>query len=125
MNDSLIITIAAIALLLVASAFFSGSETALTGASRPRMHLLERSGDRRPRIVNTLLLRQERVIGGLLIGNNIVNILAPTLATGPMIAPFGVTCVASAPLRITVLFVVSSEVVPQPLPLPRAPRWSP
>ena len=69
MSESTVISIAAIGVLILLSAFFSGSETALTAASRPRMHELEKLGDRRARIVNRLRKRQEKLIGGILLGN--------------------------------------------------------
>ena len=70
----MLVTLAAIALLLVLSAFFSGSETALTAASRPLMHQLEHDGDRKAALVNRLRDEQESLIGAILLGNNLVNI---------------------------------------------------
>ncbi|MEK9723852.1 MAG: CNNM domain-containing protein, partial [Rhodospirillaceae bacterium] len=78
-------TLAAILFLLFLSAFFSGSETALTAASRPLMHQLEYSGDKKAALVNRLRDDQERLIGAILLGNNLVNILASALATGFLI----------------------------------------
>ena len=68
-------TLAAIFALLILSAFFSGSETALTAASRARMHQLEKTGNRNASIVAHLIMARERLIGALLLGNNLVNIL--------------------------------------------------
>ena len=70
MSDPIILTIISIIVLLAFSGFFSGSETALTGASRPRMHQLESDGNKRARIVNLLHAQQERLIGGILIGKH-------------------------------------------------------
>ena len=84
MDITIVATLAGIGVLLVLSAFFSGSETALTAASRPHMHALSRDGDRRARIVSELQKRQERTIGTILLGNNLVNILASALATSPL-----------------------------------------
>src|SRR3974390_2017196 len=67
--------------LLAISALFSAAETALTGASRARMHQLERDGDRAARRVNQLISDQETMIGSVLLGNNLINILASALAT--------------------------------------------
>ncbi|MGY9003862.1 MAG: CNNM domain-containing protein, partial [Rhodospirillales bacterium] len=72
----MITSIGIIFLLLVLSAFFSGSETALTAASQPLMHQLEQNGDKRAGLVNRLLAKKERLIGSILLGNNLVNILA-------------------------------------------------
>ncbi|MBU4569645.1 MAG: DUF21 domain-containing protein, partial [Alphaproteobacteria bacterium] len=79
----------AIALLLCLSGFFSGSETALTAASRARMHQLEKEGDKRAKAVNRLLANREDFIGAILLGNNLVNILASVLATSLFTALFG------------------------------------
>ena len=66
------LTTGASALLLVLSAFFSGSETALTAASRPRMHNLAQSGNHRADLVNRLWHEKEHLIGAILLGNNLV-----------------------------------------------------
>jgi Mg2+/Co2+ transporter CorB len=97
------------------SAFFSGSETALTAASRARMHQLEKEGDKRARSVNRLLASREDFIGAILLGNNLVNILASVLATTMFTALFGqgglALAVATAVMTATVL--IFSEVLPK------------
>jgi len=103
----------AIAVLLVLSAFFSGSETALTAASRPFIHQLEQTGNRRAGIVRKLHEQQARLLSALLLGNNLVNILASALATGIMIEMFGPTGVAYATLAMTLLVLVFAEVIPK------------
>ena len=75
----------AILICLALSFFFSGSETALTAFSRARMLRMEKAGNRRAAIVNRLLDARERLIGGILIGNNVANIAASSLATGLML----------------------------------------
>lgn len=75
------LSLCAILVLLVLSGFFSGSETALTAASRARLHQLEKSGDRRAVVASRLIQIKERLLGSLLLGNNLVNILASALAT--------------------------------------------
>ena len=74
-------TIGGIAILLILSGIFSGSETALTAASHPRMHLLQKRGNRRAAIVTRLFASREKLIGAILLGNNLVNIGAAALAT--------------------------------------------
>ncbi len=106
--------------LLLASAFFSGSETALTAASRARMHALEKSGDQRASIVNRLIKRRDRLIGALLIGNNLVNILASAIATSMFLRWFGDKGVALATLVMTVVVVVFAEVTPKYLAITAA-----
>lgn len=107
------LTLVAILLLICASAFFSGSETALTATSRARMHSLEVNGDLRAGVVNFLIERRDRLIGALLIGNNLVNILASSLTTSLFLGLFGDSGVAIATLLMTVLLVIFSEVLPK------------
>lgn len=70
---------------LALSAFFSGAETALTAASRARMHALQGAGDKRAGVVTRLLLARERLIGAMLIGNNVVNIGASAFMTSVLV----------------------------------------
>lgn len=108
-----IIVLIAIFVLLVLSACFSGSETALTGASRARIHTLEQQGDSRAAVVSDLWQRRERMIGALLIGNNLVNITASTLSASLFITWFGDTGIVYATIAMTVLVVIFSEVLPK------------
>ncbi|MDK1388460.1 HlyC/CorC family transporter [Sinorhizobium sp. 8-89] len=107
------LSLVSIICLLLLSAFFSGSETALTAASRSRMHMLESNGDQRAGLVNRLIERRDRLTGTLLIGNNLVNILASSLATSLLIGLFGDMGVAITTLGMTVLLVIFSEVLPK------------
>lgn len=113
MTMALAITVGAIFALLVLSGFFSGSETALTATSRARMHELERRGDRRASIVQRLVKYPERLIGAILLGNNLVNILASALATSLFLSVFGDAGVVYATLVMTALVLVFSEVMPK------------
>ena len=113
MTTAMIATLAAILLLLLLSAFFSGSETALTAASRPRMHQLERKGAHRAAIVNRLRERKDRTIGAILLGNNLVNVLASALATSLLIGVAGDAGVAYATAAMTLLILVFGEVLPK------------
>ncbi|MBT7943674.1 MAG: HlyC/CorC family transporter [Alphaproteobacteria bacterium] len=106
-------TIFTIAILLVLSAFFSGSETALTAASRPVMHQLERDGNLRAKIVNRMFDHKERLIGAILLGNNLVNIFASALATSLLILFFGDAGVAYATIAMTLMILVFSEILPK------------
>ncbi|MEE8444743.1 MAG: CNNM domain-containing protein, partial [Alphaproteobacteria bacterium] len=99
--------------LLLVSAFFSGAETALTAASRARLHRLEQDGNRRAGIVNRLRERKERLIGTILLGNNLVNILASALATSLLIGYFGEAGIAYATLGMTLLVLIFAEVMPK------------
>lgn len=112
LSDYWLILLAILA-LICASAFFSGSETALTATSRARMHSLEVNGDTRAGVVNSLIERRDRLIGALLIGNNLVNILASSLTTSLFLGLLGDSGVAIATLLMTVLLVIFSEVLPK------------
>lgn len=105
-----------ILVLVIVSGFFSGSETALTAASRARMHQLEKSGEKdadRARVVSALIRSKERLIGALLLGNNLVNILASAIATSLFLSFFGEAGVAIVTLVMTLIVVVFSEVLPK------------
>jgi Mg2+/Co2+ transporter CorB len=122
MDGELLFSILGVLVLLVLSAFFSGTETALTAVSRARMHQLERRGVRRANRVNRLIARPERLIGAVLLGNNLVNILASAVATSVMIALFGKAGVAYATAIMTALVVVFAEVLPKTYALNRPNR---
>ncbi|MEQ8345593.1 MAG: HlyC/CorC family transporter [Sneathiellaceae bacterium] len=104
---------AGILVLICLSAFFSGSETGLTAASRARINHLAQQGQRRALLVSRLLDRQERLIGTVLLGNNLVNILASSLATSVLITVFGDAGVVYATLAMTLLVLVFAEVLPK------------
>ena len=99
--------------LLLLSAFFAGSETALTASSRASMARLEKQGNKRAAIVNRLLEQRERLLGALLFGNNAVNIAASALATGVLLTWFGHAGVAYATVIMTIVVVVFSEILPK------------
>ncbi len=109
----MILTLTIIFVLLLLSALFSGSETALTAASRPYMHLLEQTGDKRAQEVNKLHAEKERLIGTILLGNNLVNILASALATSALISVFGESGVIYATGLMTLLILIFSEILPK------------
>lgn len=105
--------IVSIVALVLMSAFFSGSETALTAVSRSRIHTLEANGEERAGIVRQLIERRDRLIGALLIGNNLANILSSSLATSLFLGLFGNSGVALATLAMTVILVIFAEVLPK------------
>jgi len=113
MTPALIFPLLAIFVLLLLSAFFSGSETALTAASRARMHALEKEGNKRAALVNKIRSKKDRMIGSLLLGNNLVNILASALATSVLIRIFGEAGVVYATLIMTTMVLIFSEVLPK------------
>ncbi len=108
-----LLSLGAIVMLLFFSGFFSGSETALTAASRARLHALSNDGDTRARGVLDLIDNKERLIGGILLGNNLVNILASAIATSVFLYVFGELGVAVATAVMTALVLVFAEVLPK------------
>jgi Mg2+/Co2+ transporter CorB len=113
---------AVVLLCLVVSAFFSASETALTGSSRASMLRLQKQGSREAGIVNQLLASRERMIGALLLGNNIANIAASALATGIFTSWFGEVGVLYATGAMTVMVVIFAEVLPKTIAINAADR---
>ncbi len=103
----------AIALLLVLSAFFSGSETALTAASRGKLRAKADRGERGAARALAITEDNERLIGSVLLGNNLVNILAASLATALFTRLFGESGVALATLVMTLLVLIFAEVLPK------------
>lgn len=118
------LTIAVIAILLGLSAFFSGSETALTAASRARMTRLAEEKNWRAQLVLRLTDDLERLIGALLLGNNLVNILSSALATGLLLTIFGDAGVLYATLVMTALVVIFSEVMPKTIAITNTDRFA-
>jgi Mg2+/Co2+ transporter CorB len=107
------LTFCIMAALLGASAFFAASETALTGASRASMLRLSKQGNRDADVVSQLIVRRDRLIGALLLGNNIANIGASALATGVFTTWFGEVGVLYATAVMTILVVIFAEVLPK------------
>lgn len=107
------LTILAIVICLLFSAFFSASETGLTASSRAAMMRLEKQGNKDASVVNRLLAMRERLLGVLLFGNNLTNIAASTLATGLLLSLFGHVGVIYATLAMTLLIFVFVEVLPK------------
>ena len=110
--DIIILSIS-IFILLILSAFFSGSETALTASTRSRLTGLNIKGKKNAQIAINLLNDKESLIGAILLGNNLGNILASSLATSLLIKMFGDSGVAYAVLIMTVLIVIFAEILPK------------
>jgi len=107
------VTLAAIGALLLLSAFFNGSETSLTAASRARMHTLDEEGNKRARLVNRLLAAPEKMIGAVLLGNTLVDVLAAALASSLAVNLVGDVGIVYATGIVTVLIVIFSAVLPK------------
>ena len=114
----------AIIILLALSAFFSGSETALTASTRSRLTGLEMKGKKNAKTAIELLNKKEALIGAILLGNNLVNILASALATSLMIKIFGNSGVAYAVIIMTTLIVIFAEILPKSYAISNAEKSS-
>jgi Mg2+/Co2+ transporter CorB len=99
--------------LLVLSAFFSGSETGLMAINKYRLRHLANQGHRGARLAQILLRKPDRLIGLILLGNNLVNIMAASIATIIGIRLFGTNGVWIASLMLTVVILIFSEVAPK------------
>jgi Mg2+/Co2+ transporter CorB len=107
------LTVLAVVLCLLVSAFYSASETALSAASRGAMIRLEKTGNRDAGIVNRLMATRDRLLGVILFANNFTNIAASTMATGLLLVHFGSAGVIYATFVMTLLIFILAEVLPK------------
>ncbi|MBU2361150.1 HlyC/CorC family transporter [Loktanella sp. M215] len=107
------LTAGGIMVLLVMSGFFSGSETALTAASRGKLRAAADRGSSGAQTALDVTEDSERLIGSVLLGNNVVNILATSLATALLTKTFGPNGVALATIVMTLLVLIFAEVLPK------------
>ncbi|ABI56515.1 HlyC/CorC family transporter [Alkalilimnicola ehrlichii MLHE-1] len=105
----------ALGVLIVLSGCFSGSETGLMAVNRYRVRHLARQGHRGARLAERLLERPDRVLGVILLGNNLVNIAASSLATLIAIRLMGEAGIALAAVLLTITILIFSEVTPKTL----------
>ena len=113
LDQSFWITIGAVFFLLLVSALFSGSETALTAASRGKLRTHADKGSRGAQKALKITEDTEGLIGSVLLGNNLVNILATSLTTALFTQAFGESGIALATLIMTVLVLIFAEVLPK------------
>ena len=111
-------------ILIVLSGFLSGSETALTATSKPRILLKLKKGNKRAEYVLKILNNLDNVISSLLLSNNLVNILASSLATAVLYDLFGVSGIFYATLIMTILIVIFAEILPKTYSLNKPTRTS-
>ena len=107
------ILIGILLVLTVLSAFFSSSETAMIGLNRYRLRHLVKEKHRGARKTNRLLRRPDRLLGVILLGNNLVNFTAASVATVLGIQLFGDTGIVLAPIVLTLFFLIFAEVAPK------------
>ena len=106
------------------AAFFAGAETALTAASRARMHALEMAGDSRAALVTRLIGMRGRLISAMLLGGQFVTIGSSAIATSVMLDLYGDHGVAVATVVMTALIVVFGEVMPKTIAIAYPDRVS-
>ena len=107
------VLLVAIILLVIVSAYFSGSETAMMALNRYRLKHLSKEGHGGARRAGKLLERPDRLLGVILIGNNLANFTAASLATLLALELLGERGVAVAPIVCTIVFLVFAEVAPK------------
>jgi len=103
----------ALLILIVLSGFFSSSETGLMAINRYRLKHLANTGHRGARLAQKLLTRPDRLIGLILLGNNMVNILAASIATVIAMRIFGANGIWISTLVMTVVVLIFAEVAPK------------
>ena len=112
-ETSLLVLFAILFCLLVMSAFFSSSETALMSLNRYRLRHLAQQGHRSALIAESLLARPDRLIGLILLGNNFVNISASSIATIIGLKLLGEEGILIATLALTLIVLLFAEVMPK------------
>jgi Mg2+/Co2+ transporter CorB len=118
------VLVGSIVVLTALSAYFSGTETAMMSLNRYRLRHLVKQRHRGARKVNKLLRRPDRLLGVILVGNNLVNFSAATIATVIGLRLFGDTGVLLAPWVLTITFLIFAEVAPKTLAAQHPENWS-
>src|SRR3977135_4068249 len=111
-----------VVLCLMLGAYMAAAGTAITGASRPRMHRLAQQGNKRATLGNSLLDRKEEAGSGVLLANRVGNILSASLTTAVLAAVFGAAGVVYATIIVGIMVVIFAEVMPKTWALLRADR---
>ena len=113
-----------IGILIMLSAYFSGTETAMMALNKYRLKHLVKSKHRGARKASRMLDRQDRLLGVILVGNNLVNFSAATVATIIGFNLFGDTGVLLAPWVLTLVFLIFAEVAPKTLAAEKPESWA-
>jgi len=112
-EGNLVFMLVLLVVLLVLSAFFSGSETALMAISRLRLRHLAETKPRRAGIVERILKKPERLIGTILLGNNLVNVAMSAIATALAISFWGERGIAYVAVILTLVILIFAEITPK------------
>ena len=113
MDSSVPIQAVTILLLVLLSAFFSSAETSMTAANRIRIHSLAEQGDKRAITLEKVISNSGKMLSTILIGNNIVNIAASSLATTFTMKVFGNMYIGVATGVMTLLVLLFGEITPK------------
>ena len=124
MEFPLSVLIGSIIGLVFLSAFFSGSETSLTSASKPRMHILARSGKKNAGVFEKIFKDKEQLICTILFANNLVNVLASALATKILIEVTETEGILYATIIMTLMILIFGELIPKTLALSNADKYA-
>ncbi len=119
MNE-LIIFLLIITFLIICSAFFSSSETALTAVSEARINELVNKGNKKAKLIEKILKNRDKMIGTILIGNNFVNIIASVYATSFAIQFFINVPLIIITIILTIILVIFAEMIPKTYALKNA-----
>ena len=115
MDPSVIPQLVALVVLLILSAFFSSAETSLVSVNQIRMRSLAENGNARAKRVLAITSNQSKMLSAILIGNNIVNISASSLATIVAQRIWGNAAVSIATGVLTILVLIFGEISPKTL----------
>ncbi len=106
--------------LIICSAFFSSSETALTAVSEARINELVTQGSKRAKLIEKILKNREKMISTILIGNNFVNVIASVYSTSFAIMYFNEAKLILVTIILTIILVIFAEVIPKTFALKNA-----
>ena len=121
---SIWVLVFSIVILIASSAYFSGTETAMIALNRYRLRHLVKERHKGARRANRMLRRPDRLLGVILVGNNLVNFTAGTVATVIGLRLFGDAGVYLAPWVITIIFLIFAEVAPKTLAAQHPEGWA-
>ena len=113
MDSFSIILVVVLLILVILSAFFSGSETSIMALNQIKLDNAEKQGNKSAKIINSLRKEINRVLGVILIGNNLVNISASALLTFFVIKKFGDEYVWIGTLLLTIFIIIFAEIAPK------------
>ncbi len=121
---SLSLITAILLLLLLLSAFFSGSETALTRARKARMHTKKKEGNQGAAHALKLMEKPEDMLSTILLGNNFVNIASSALATALCLSLFGEAGIVYATVIMTLIVLIFAEILPKTIAVAHAEHFA-